>query len=251
MKIKIRQYLPEILTGVGIGGEILADILFVKAAKEESKDGKKTHYILPIAASGISIASIFASNRISSKEKTALIAALGLSAASSTRYRKAVKETVSAEESEKIQEKYEESEFEELLKTLDNMNLNDGGTKMDSLFYFPQLHLLIRASPDEVHVSIMNLNETFTTEGCATVENFYNFLTWNSDTVKIPEANRQYSDEYCWEIFDEDPESGVTEITIQEYIKQLNREPVTIIMFSVPPMTADEWEDYYDRIYEE
>jgi len=50
------------------------------------------------------------------------------------------------------------------MKTLDNMNLNDGGTKIDSLFYFPQLHLLTRASPDEVHDSIMNLNETFTTE---------------------------------------------------------------------------------------
>ena len=116
---KVVEHLPEILTIGACVGVIAGDILLVKGAKKETQDGKKTHYIPGAIASGIGVACIIASNRVSNTQKVTLAGAIAALAAQNKSQR------------EKIETKFGADE----LREMDNVT----PTEIGLTYYLPQL----------------------------------------------------------------------------------------------------------------
>lgn len=98
----LKDHGPEILTGISVGGTVGSNILFVRAAKKEAEDGKKSHYILPAIVAGTSIGATIGSNRISNAQKASILAAgAGLATTVKLQHDK-LKETMSEEDLKKF-----------------------------------------------------------------------------------------------------------------------------------------------------
>lgn len=129
---KVVEHLPEILTVGACAGVIAGDILLVKGAKKETQDGKKTHYIPGAIASGVGVACIIASNRVSNAQKVTLAGVAAALAAQNKSQR------------EKIETKFGADE----LREMDNVTPAEIGLT----YYLPQVGLSF-VVPDDVDIS--------------------------------------------------------------------------------------------------
>lgn len=243
-----RRHLPEILTGVSVGGTVVADALYIyngiKMTKE-SKEGKDPNYIkaywLPTVISAGAVTATIFSNRLSAKEKTLLLGMMIANGAQLRAYRD-VKD-IPIEEANEILG-VDDLDVEKLMHDADEAD-KTGTYKEDSrFFYFPQIHKLIRCSTDRFNTAVLNINELFCSELEATVNNFFDFI--DKDIVRKDDELTECGDDFGWSMDQNDPESGITRITISQYTKKLESGiDVTYAYFMDPPLHRSEWEDYY------
>lgn len=247
--MNIKDHLPEILTGVAVGGEIAADFLFVRAAKKEAKDGKKKHYVLPAIVSGASITSIIASNRISNEQKLSLLAASTLSSAQLVNYKKAVKETVDEKTYADISKKYSDDELEKLKAKAKEYNKGNDEDDDYQLFYFDQFDILVQSTPQTVSVALLNMNQEFCTEGWVSAYFFFNWI--DKDLPKKDPYLKKHGKDVGWSIYEDDPYSGYNFVTVNEYAKKvpgLGR--INYIHFMEEPLEMSEWDEYYEKQFD-
>ena len=248
---QLQKHLPEILTGVAVGGVITSDVLYiyngVKISKE-TKDGKKPNYIkaywLPTTISAGSIAAIIFSNRFSSKEKTLLLGMTIANGAQLRAYQDIVEKNVSIEEVSKIVDQFEDIDVEKLMIDADAADETESYEEDSRLFYFPQIRKVVKCSTDRFNTAVLNINELYSSEWEATINNFFDFIDKN--IVKNDTELKVCGDDFGWEIDPDDPESGITRITISQYTKKLESGvELTYVYFMDPPLHRSEWENYY------
>lgn len=247
----VQRHLPEILTGVAVGGVVASDALYIYNGvriSKESKDGKKPNYVnaywLPTTISAGSIAAIIFSNRLSSKEKTLLLGMAVANGAQLRAYQNAVENNVSEEEAKDISDQFEQLDLDKLMIDADAADETGDYEEDSRLFYFPQIHKVIRCSSDRFNTAVLNINELFATEWEATINEFFDFV--NRDIVRNDPELKECGDDFGWTIDPDDPESGITRILISQYTKTLNTGiDVTYVYFMDPPLHRSEWEDYY------
>lgn len=247
--MNIKKYLPEIFTGVAIGSHALSNVLFVRAAKNEDKKGKKC-YILPSVLSGVTIASILLSDHFNSKEKAGLIALLAASNAGSMALEQKARKEYG---DDKVNDFYKKFDLDSLdYKQLDKiMNeadfLEENGAPTEDgkmLYYFPQLHEIFAITPDQLSMAFEDVNAIFSREGEASVNDFLGAI----DPKYIDDDE---GDNFNWSINESDPESGITRIDYFQYTVKLESGlNVTIVRFVMPPLKDEEWEEYYRQLEE-
>lgn len=233
IKKKFIKHIPEILTGTAVAGVIASDVLFVRAAKKESKDGDKKHYILPAITSGVTIGTIIASNRVSNSQKASLAAAGALTASKYVEYRKNVQECLPEELCESL---------DDLEKQADEANEVDGECEEIALFYLPQFGIMFESTFSQVSTALLNLNQSFVHEGEASLGDFLRFLPRYKDAGMLI-----IGDEIGWRINYDDPDNGTQYITTRQYQKRLkNGRICNYIYFNEEPMDWDYWLKRYD-----
>lgn len=247
-----KDHLPEILTVTGVGGQVASNILFVRAAKLESEDGDKKHYILPVTVSAGSIAAIVASNRVSNEQKVALVAAGVISAERMRDYRQAVRANVDDDIWENIEKDYSDADLERLIIEADATDELEGNeTRKKQLFYWPQFRVMSYEHPDNVSIGVINLNHKlgYSWEGEVTVKDYFEFV--NPEILKKYPHLKEIADDYCWCIDTEDPEGGLMTITVNQYTKTTkDGADITFVYFMQDPLRREEWQQIYSRFYE-
>ena len=232
-----KQHLPEILTATSVLGVITSDALFVYAAKKETEDGDKKHYILPIIASGVTIGCIIASNRVSNSQKASLAAGVALMADNYYKQRKAIKEVCTPEQ---------QAEIDELLVMAHEEYSNDMSfTEDKQLYYLPQFNIIFWSTPSDVTTAQLNINEEFGINGEASLATFFSFLGI------LDLANQAIADHLGWRLNYMDVDNGIQRILFHNYEKKLKNGVVChYIEFIDPPMTEADWiEEYHDEEY--
>ncbi len=258
LSIKLREaaritqrHLPKILTGVAVGGIVASDALYiyngVKISKE-SANGKKPNYVkaywLPTVISAGSIVATIFSNKLSSEEKTLLLGMAVANGAQLRAYQNVVENNVSEEKAKDILNQFEELDLNKLMIDADAADETGDYEEDSRLFYFPQIHKVIRCSSDRFNTAVLNINELFATEWEATINEFFDFV--NKDIVRNDPELKECGDDFGWAIDPDDPESGITRILISQYTKKLKTGiDVTYVYFMDPPLHRSEWEDYY------
>lgn len=245
-----KDHLPEILTCVGVGGQVASNVLYVRAAKKEVEDGKLTHYILPTAVSAVSIGAVVASNRVSNEQKIALVAAGALSAGQFQEYRETVRRNVDEGTFEKIQTEYSEKDLERMIIEADEAEELDGDTlHRKNLYYFPQLRMMFQCDPDTLNIAIIRLNEYLSYYGYASVNTLIDGI--DEKLVEKNEWLKKHGDDFGWQIDEEDYYAGLTRVTVNQYTRKVRSgEEVTFVNFMQAPLTRGEWEEYYARYFE-
>lgn len=215
-----KKYLPEILTGVGIGGEVLSNALFVRAAKLEEKDGKKTHYILPLLVSAGSIAAIVGSNRVSNSQKASIVAAGGLLLSKCMAERKEIKEKYGNDEVLDL----DLNQLKILADRENEIPFIEDETK--ELYYMPDYGIIFYANPGRVMTAELNLNESFTHDGEAFLSEFFAFLGLKNTEMEAAglsyEQIQQVADNIGWRFNWEDYDNGIQYITFNNYQKVIH-----------------------------
>lgn len=248
---QLQKHLPEILTGIAVGGTVVSDALYiyngVKICKE-TKDGKKPNYIkaywLPTTISVGSVAAIIFSNRLSSKEKTLLLGMAVANGAQLRAYQDIVEKNIPVEEAAEILDQYEDLDVEKLMIDADAADETESYEEDLRLFYFPQIHKVVKCSTDRFNTAVLNINELYSSEWEVTINNFFDFI--NKDIVKNDPELKECGDDFGWEIDPDDPESGITRILISQYTKKLKSGiDLTYVYFMDPPLHRSEWGDYY------
>lgn len=248
---QLQKHLPEILTGIAVGGTVVSDVLYiyngVKISKE-TKDGKNPNYIkaywLPTTISAGSIAAIIFSNRLSSKEKTLLLGMAVANGAQLRAYQDIVEKNIPIEESAEILDQYEDLDIEKLMIDADAADETESYEEDSRLFYFPQIHKVVKCSTDQFNTAVLNINELYSSEWEVTINNFFDFI--DKDIVKNDPELKECGDDFGWEIDPDDPESGITRILISQYTKKLKSGiDLTYVYFVDPPLHRSEWENYY------
>lgn len=246
--IFLKDHIPEILTVVGVGGEVLSNALFVRAAKLETGDGKKSHYIIPSVVSAGSITAIVASNRVSNKQKESLIAGALAVGSNLYSYKATVKKNVDKETYSKIEKEYTESEIEKLIIEADATDeLKDEELPDLQLYYFPQLHEMVQCTPNDISVALLNINQSFIYDEEATVLQFFKFI--DADICYKKPQIEAYGGKIGWICNPEDYMNGIQWITVNMYSKKTDSgHDITYVYFMWPPMTRDEWVSFYTSV---
>lgn len=237
----IKRYLPEILTGVAVIGIPLGDWFLIKGTKEENKKEKILGGTIHVG----SAVAIITSNRLSSTEKAGLMVASAASALKFSDYRNAVKETVEPETFTAIEQKFSEDEIERLIIEADEADELVDCVHKKRVYYYPQLRRMIQANPDTVDVALLNLNTGYQLYGRGSIANYFNWID-----AKLVDPTTDY--DFGWLTYDEDPECGFTQVTINQYTKPTRSGvEVTYIWFMEQPLKFEEWEAYYDAMFKE
>lgn len=239
MKLRLREHLPEILTIASIGGIGLGDFFIIAGIKEDNNKKKVIGGVCHVGA----VAAIIASNRISNSQKVSLLAANLAAVTKLSDYREVVQQVATPEQFEQIERTFNKEELEKLMIEADEADeFIDDCLHRKTVYYFPQLHRIIQCDPDSMSVALLNVNTTYTMYGRASVNDF---LRW------IPNIESEEDDyDFGWACYDEDPESGDTAITINQYSKTTrDGVDVTYIWFNESPLRFDEWQDYYECLF--
>lgn len=252
VKRSVQRHIPEILTGIAVGGTVTADVLYIyngiKLTKE-AKDGNGVSYVkafwLPTTISAGTIAAIILSNQFSYKEKTLLLSMCATSMTQMSLYKKTATNILGKDQTDKVTEAFDQMDLEKLMIDADQADETGSYTEDSRLFYFPQIRKVIHCSTDQFNTAVLNINEQFAMETETTINNFFDFI--NKDIVKNDPELLECGDDFGWLMDVEDPESGLTRILISQYTKKLDSGiDVTYVYFMDPPLHRSEWEDYYN-----
>lgn len=234
-----KRYLPEILTFASIGGIGLGDYFLITGIKEDNKKKKILGGTFHVG----SAVAIVASNRLSNTQKVSLLATSVAATTKLTDYKEVVQQVTTPQQFEQIEKIFNKEELEKLMIEADEADeFIDDCLHRKTVYYFSQLHRIVQCDPDSMSVALLNVNTTYTMYGRASVNDF---LRW------IPNIESKEEDyDFGWACYDEDPESGDTAITINQYSKPTrNGVDVTYIWFNESPLRFDEWQDYYECLF--
>ena len=197
--LKSRAFLKcnssTILTGfgvVGVGGTIVTTVVATRkatkridAAKEEKgEDLTKMEVVvtaapayIPVAfVAGSTIACIFGANVLNKRQQAALISAYALLDNTHKEYRDTLKELYGEEADIKIQDTIAKAKRNDDI-TAYAPGLNGASKSEDKvLFYEPLRGEYFEASMNDVLNAEYHLNRNFTLRGCASLNEFYEFL---------------------------------------------------------------------------
>lgn len=158
---KVVEHLPEILTVGACTGVIAGDVLLVRGAKKETQDGKKTHYIPGAIASGIGVACIIASNRVSNAQKVTLVGVAAALAAQNKSQR------------EQIENKFGIDE----LRKMDNVTPTENNFGVT--YYLPQVGMSFVApdiSEELLERAEIDINKFFDSDGQVSLDDILHKL---------------------------------------------------------------------------
>ena len=158
---KVVEHLPEILTVGACAGVIAGDVLLVRGAKKETQDGKKTHYIPGAIASGIGVACIIASNRVSNTQKITLVGVAAALAAQNKSQR------------EQIENKFGIDE----LRKMDNVTPTENNFGVT--YYLPQVGMSFVApdiSEELLERAEIDINKFFDSDGQVSLDDILHKL---------------------------------------------------------------------------
>lgn len=165
---KISKYIPDILTGIGCIGVVVTAVLAVEGdRKREGRTLKESwKCYIPAAISGTaSIASIVSSNRVNAKRLAAMASACAMAGEALKDYKETVRDICGEEKAKEIEaEVLKRTKQKEFFGLREKVKCKDF---MGREFY---------ASPEEIRVAELNLNQLFSYEGQACVNDFYKFL---------------------------------------------------------------------------
>lgn len=232
-RLPIKKYLPEILTGLAVGGTITSNLLWAYAARQELMDGDKKHYILPLITTAGTITCIIASNRVSNMQKMSILAGGTMLAQNYIQQRKAIEETCTDEEISSIDE----------LLIMASDAYKDDTTFVDAgrlLYFLPQFNIVFWSDPETVCVALTNLNTSFTREGEAYLSEF--FCELGILTIEY----QMFAETLKWRGNRYDMENGIDCINYHAYTKALkNGLECHYIEFDYPPQTEQMWQLEY------
>lgn len=250
---KLKKYVPEILTGVAIGSHITSNILFVRAAKKEEKDGLKRHYILPSILSGVSISSVIFADRYNAKEKGIILGAMAASTIANGKFIEKTRDANGDEETVKMKmesDNITEEDLKKITEELDKMDLKDLSKIPEGyeVYVFPQIlgnNTPVVTTPDTMDFAYGHINEMFQNDMWVSV---YEFLYAIDETGSLISSEDEL---FGWKMSEDDPYEGI--MYIQHYQRTFTTESgkkVTVVYFVYPPLMEDEWDAYYDNMLE-
>ena len=236
-RLPIKKYLPEILTGLAVGGVISSNLLWAYAARQELMDGNKKHYILPLITTAGTITCIIASNRVSNMQKMSILAGGTMLAQNYIQERKKTREVMTPEE---------QATLDELLIMANDAYCDDRAFVEEGkeLYFLPQFNKVFWQYPSVVLEANLNINEEFMHNGGEAYLSSYFCM------VGILSVEEQiYAENLIWRANFDDWDAGITAITFDTYDKTLSNGTIChIIEFQYPPMTNDMWTEEYGDI---
>lgn len=247
----LKEHLPEILTGVGVGTEALASILYIYNSKKlyEKKELTKKDYVkayaLPVVLSSTSIAAIIFSNRLQQKEKARLLAlnaAIVASSLKSKGYSKELESHVDPKEVQEIQAKLTQRDLEGMIdEAVKEDDLNEKALNDINIYFFPQVRKMIFAKEEDICRAIQCLNDELTENEFASFADFFDY---------IPRYDKGYNTDEHYH-FPDLEELGWEEcygLELSTYVREVNGFPVTYVNLSIDPLYKEELQMYYDWI---
>lgn len=234
-KIPIKKYLPEILTGLSVIGTLGSNYLFVRAAKKESVDGDKKHYIIPCVTTAGTIVCIIASNRVSNSQKASIAASGILLANNYIEHRKAVEDVCTEEQMASIDEL--------LIMANDAYKSDTAFSDKKELYFIPQFNKVFWALPCDVVTAQLNLNERFSYDGEAYLSEFF------TDLGILTIDEQVFAEVLKWRLNYNDIDAGIQTICFRNSDKVLSNGQIChYIEFQYPPQTEAMWQMEYDDI---
>lgn len=232
----IKKHIPDILTTMSVIGTIVSDVLFISAAKKETLDGDKKHYILPLITSSGTIACIILSNKVSNDQKVFLLTTSAALATKFNDYRKDVNAVITDEQKETL---------DELVVMADEAYKDDAafvdGDK--ALYYLPQFGIAFVSDQQTIATAELNLNQSFVHDGEASLVGFLREIGVYG--MLNPEDQCLIND-LVWRFNYDDYDSGMQYITFSQYTKTLRTGRVcNYIEFIQEPQTLERWAEYY------
>lgn len=235
MRIPIKKYLPEILTGLAVGGVISSNLLWAYAARQELMDGDKKHYILPLITTAGTITCIIASNRVSNMQKMSILAGGTMLAQNYIQQRKAIEETCTTEEIASIDEL--------LIMANEAYKSDEAFVDHKELYFLPQFNKVFWARPCDVVTAQLNINERFAYDGEAYLNEFF------TDLGILTIEEQVIAEVLKWRLNYNDIDAGIKSICFQNTDKVLSNGQIChYIEFLYPPQTEAMWQLEYDDI---
>ena len=240
----IKDHLPEILTGIGVGSEALASFLYIYNSKklyEKNPNPTKKDYIkayaAPVILSSASASAIIFSNRLQQKEKARLLAMNAAIVASSLQrktYSKELEKHVDPKEVQDIQDKLTQRDLDGMIDdAVKSDQLNENRLNDVNIYFFPQVRKMIFATDEALCGAVQALNEELSVNDFASFADFYSF---------IDPSGHHYDD------LDQLGWMYTYGMGIQTYKREVHGFPVTYVNFDTDPMYYEEWGMYYDWI---
>lgn len=240
----IKDHLPEILTGIGVGSEALASFFYIyngkKLYEKNPKPTKKDYikaYAAPVIFSSASAAAIIFSNRLQQKEKAKLLAMNAAIVASSLQrktYSKELEKHVDLKEVQDIQDKLTQRDLDGMIDdAVKSDQLNENRLNDINIYFFPQVRKMILATDEALCGAVQALNEELSVNDFASFADFFLF---------IDPSGHHYDD------LDQLGWMYIYGMGIQTYKREVHGFPVTYVNFDTDPMYYEEWDMYYDWI---
>ena len=240
----VKDHLPEILTGIGVGSEALASFLYIYNSKklyEKNPSPTKKDYIkayaAPVILSSASITAIIFSDRLQQKEKARLLAMNAAIVASSLQkgtYSKELEKRVDPKEVQNIQDKLTQRDLDGMIDdAVKSDQLNENRLNDVNIYFFPQVRKMIFATDEALCGAVQALNEELSVNDFASFADFFSF---------IDPSDHHYDD------LDQLGWMYIYGMEIQTYKREVHGFPVIYVNFDTDPLYYDEWGMYYDWI---
>ena len=244
--MNLKKHLPEILTGIAVGSEVLASAFYIHNSKKlyENNPNPTTKeylkfYILPGSLSAASIVAMLFSNRMQAKENAKLLAlnaAIIASSLQNREYSKELETHVDPKELEEIQASLTQRDLDAMIDdAVEEDQLNSKRISDRNIYFFPQVRKMIFGKEEDLCRGIQYLNDELSTNDFASFADFFDYIT-------------DYNDEYHFSDLEELGWLDCYGLELSTYVREVRGFPVTYVNISIDPLYREEWSMYYDYL---